>query len=70
MSPNSSLSHCSNALQVWQIAHNKRINTRFARVGQIYVGALRFAWYFSLHIFARYAGVIALYAGVSRISKV
>lgn len=29
MSPNGSPSHCSNALQVWQIAYNKRINTRW-----------------------------------------
>jgi len=31
MSPNSSLPYCSNALQVWQIAYNNRINTRCAR---------------------------------------
>jgi len=35
---------------------NKRINTRFARKGQIYVGSPRSARYFSLRIFARYAG--------------
>ena len=35
---------------------NKRINTRFARGGQIHVGSPRFARYFSLRIFARYAG--------------
>jgi hypothetical protein len=37
-------------------APNKRINTRFARGGQIHVGSPRFARYFSLRIFARYAG--------------
>ena len=36
--------------------YNKRINTRFARRGQIYVGSPRSARYFSLRIFARYAG--------------
>jgi hypothetical protein len=40
-------------------AHNKRINTRCARQGQKNVGSLRFAWYCSLRIFARYAGVRA-----------
>ena len=42
------------------IAHNKRINTRCARQGQKNVGSLRFAWYCSLRIFARYAGVMLL----------
>ena len=36
---------------------HKRINTRCARQGQKNVGSLRFAWYCSLRIFARYAGV-------------
>jgi len=58
MSPNGSSLHCSNTLQVWQIAYNKRINTRCARWGQKHVGSLRFARYYSLRIFARYAGVI------------
>ncbi len=39
------------------IVPNKRINTRCARLGQKYEGSLRFAWYCSLRIFARYAGV-------------
>ena len=34
----------------------KRINARCARQGQKHVGSLRFAWYSSLRIFARYAG--------------
>lgn len=37
--------------------YNKRINTRCARWGQKHVGSLRFARYYSLRIFARYAGV-------------
>ena len=39
-------------------ASNKRINTRCARQGQKHVGSPRFARYYSLRIFARYAGVI------------
>ena len=39
----------------------KRINARCARQGQKHVGSLRFAWYCSLRIFARYAGVIPSY---------
>ncbi len=38
-------------------ASNKRINTRCARQGQKHVGSPRFARYYSLRIFARYAGV-------------
>jgi len=36
---------------------HKRINTRCARWGQKHVGSPRFARYYSLRIFARYAGV-------------
>ncbi len=37
---------------------NKRINSLAGSLGQKHVGSLRFALYYSLRIFARYAGVI------------
>ena len=36
---------------------NKRINSLAGSLGQKHVGSLRFARYYSLRIFARYAGV-------------
>ena len=48
------------SLCISKIAYNKRINTRCARWGQKHVGSLRFARYYSLRIFARYAGVSCL----------
>ena len=51
------------SLCISKIAYNKRINTRCARWGQKHVGSLRFARYYSLRIFARYAGVSTLGAG-------
>ena len=47
------------------MVYNKRIN---ARKGQKHVGSLRFAWYCSLRVFARYAGV-RLKNGIHRATR-
>ena len=43
-------------MSIWAIAANKRINSLAGSLGQKHVGTLRFAQYYSLRIFARYAG--------------
>ena len=51
MSPNGSSSYCSDALQLWQIAYNKRIKS-------LTHGLRRFGSYFRQCVIALYTGVV------------